>query len=118
MRRDTIERAPGSACAPGSGRNDPGPGKRGPRRDGISMPPRGLIALIALGLIGLISYRCDDLDPESSRMRLIPGAPGGQTIDFALSPDGKWVAMTSSDGWASLRSLGDDQASSVAFSPD
>ena len=94
------------------------------------MPPRGLMVLIALGLIGLIGYSCGDPGPQPSRMRLIPGSPGGQTIDFALSPDGKSVATTSSDGWASLRSLGDNQAigrilqprgglgQGLAFAPD
>jgi WD40 repeat protein len=63
-------------------------------------------------------------------MRLIPGAPGGQTIDCAPSPDGSWVATTSSDGRVSLRSPGDQpgtgrilqprggRAQGRAFSPD
>ena len=88
------------------------------------------MALIVLGIIGLVAYLGDDPSPKSSRIRMIPGSTGGQTIDFALSPDGKWVATTSSDGWASLRSLGDDSgtgrileprrglAQGLAFSPD
>jgi hypothetical protein len=94
------------------------------------MPSRVLMALIALGLIGLVAYLGGDPSPKSARMRLIPGSPRGQTIEFALSPDGKWVATTSSGGRVSLRSLGDDPAlgrileprdglaHGLAFSPD
>jgi WD40 repeat protein len=130
MRHDAIDGAPGSACAPGTGGSDFDPASGGAGRAGMLMPSRWLMALIVLGLIGLVTYPGDDPGPESSRMRLIPGSPGGQTIDFALSRDGKWVATTSSDGQGSLRSLGDDPslgrilqprgglAHGLAFSPD
>jgi WD40 repeat protein len=130
MRRDAIDGAPGSVCAPGTGGSDFDPASGGAGRAGMLMPSRWLMAVIVLGLIGLVTYLGDDPGPESSRMRLIPGSPGGQTIDFALSRDGKWVATTSSDGLVSLRSLGDDPslgrileprgglAHGLAFSPD
>jgi WD40 repeat protein len=72
------------------------------------MPPRVLIALIGLGLMGLAGYSCNDPGPEPAPMRMVPGTPGGQTIDFALSPDGRWVATSGSDGQAMLRRPGDD----------
>src|SRR5579883_2764391 len=108
MGRDSIPGSPRSACAPGSGETIPGPARWGPRRGGIPIPSRVPMALIALGLIGLVASLGEDSSPKPARMRLIPGPPRGETIDFALSPDGEWVATISSDDRVSLRSLGDD----------
>ena len=56
MRRDAIDGARRSACAPRLGGGDGGPGQEEPRRGGIPMPPRVLIALIGLGLMGMAGY--------------------------------------------------------------
>jgi WD40 repeat protein len=73
---------------------------------------------------------CHDPVRESSRIRLIPEPPGGETIEFALAPDGKSVATRSSDGRIAIRDLGDDRGvrrtvhhqrdptRGLAFSPD
>src|SRR4029077_14097704 len=105
------------------------PASRVRRPVGTPMPSRWLMALIVLGIIGLVENLDGDPSPKSPRMRLIPGSPGERAMDFPLSPDGKWVATTSSDGRTSLRSLGDDQRIErileprgglygLAFSPD
>ena len=62
------------------------------------MPSRRLILPIALGLIGLAGLRGEDPAPVSSRMGLVPSESGAETIAFALSPDGRWVATARSDG--------------------
>jgi WD40 repeat protein len=89
-----------------------------------------LIALIALGTIGVIALQCDEPRPQPFRMRLVSGAAGRQTLAIALSPDGQRVATTSNDGRASLLDLEKDAgigrildpncgaAWGLAFSPD
>ncbi len=94
------------------------------------MPSRVLLAVIALGLIGLMAALSGDPGAIRPRMRLVAGEPKGQTIDFALSPDGKRFATRSSDGRVWLRDLEEDRgtrrmldhqrgpARGLAFSPD
>src|SRR5262245_44976284 len=130
MRRDAIDGAPRSACAPNSaavGLVEAGTGRR---RSGIPLPCGGLVALVAMGLIGLVESSGDDPGPDPPPIRLIPGEPGVQTTGFALSPDGRTIATSGSDDRLSLRDIRDERgiarildrysgpAWGLAFSPD
>ena len=106
-----------------------GPARTGRRLAGLPLPSGGLMGVVVLVLIGLLGFSSDDPDLASSRMRLVPGEPGVLTLGFALSPDGRTMATTRSDGRWSLRDvrdiwgierLSDHRGSTwgVAFSPD
>jgi WD40 repeat protein len=83
----------------------------------MAMPSRWVMALLVLGIIGLVAFWPTTRSRSPPRCGSSQAPRGGQTIDFALSPDGRWVATTSSDGRASLRSLRDDQASGRILEP-
>ena len=130
MRREAIDHAPGSACAPSPADGERGPARTRGRRAGIPMPSRGLTGLVVLGMFGLAVHLSEELAPAPTRMRLVPGEPGTLTLGFALSPDGATIATTSNDGRLSLRDVRDVRvaervldhrrglALGLAFSPD
>ena len=105
MRRGAIDGARGSEYAPNGdgGGLDIGQERtsRGPA--GIPMPSGWLAGLVTLAIIGPIALWNDDSDHPHPPMRMIRGEPGTFTFGFALSPDGKTIAMTRSDGRLPLR---------------
>jgi WD40 repeat protein len=104
MQRGAIESARRSTCAPSSGDGDPDVGPaRTRRRGGIRMPSGGPAGLLALTIIGLVGLSNDDPVHDNPPMRLILGKPRTMTAGFALSPDGRTIATTRSDGRVSLR---------------
>jgi WD40 repeat protein len=130
MRRDAIDGASGSACAPSLADDERGPARTDRMRAGISAPSRALKGLIALGLVGLVGLSAHESGPEPARMRLVLGGAGPTAIGFALSPDGRTIATTHSHGRWSLRDLRDERGTerlvghyrgpawAPAFSPD
>jgi hypothetical protein len=128
MRRGASDGERGPECAPdpGDGDRDPGRGRSGRRRAGIPIPSRGLMGLVAPAIIGLMALARDDPGREPPPTRLFPGEPGMMALGFALSPDGKTIATTRSDGRVSLRGRGVERildprgwpSRGLAFLPD
>jgi hypothetical protein len=97
--------ARGSKCAPNTrdGHFDLGPERAGRRRAGIPLPSGKLTLLIAMTVIVLIEASSNNPGHQYPPTRLISGERGTVTIGFALSPGGKTIATTRSDGRLSLR---------------
>ena len=108
MRRDASDGLADARRAPDPGDADPGLGRArsGRRHVGLPIPSRGLMGLIALAIIGMMALARDDPGRGLPPTRLIPGEPGMMALEFALSPDGKWIAKARSDGRVSLQPVG------------
>ncbi len=103
-----------------------GPARTAWRRAGLPMPSRGLTGVFALTIIGLIAFLNDGPGHPHPPTRLIRHEPGTSVFGFAVSPDGKTIATTRSDGRVSLHIRGIERildlpsqvSRGLSFSPD
>jgi WD40 repeat protein len=107
MRREAIDRVPGSGCAPSRGEDGPGQARaRG--FAGLPLPRMRLTALLALGIVGPFWLSDDEPAREPPHMRMVPGRRETVTVRLALSPDGRTIATAHADGRLSLRDIRDE----------
>jgi WD40 repeat protein len=102
-----IKRARGSDCAPveGDGPANFGPARTSREFPGIPIPCGWVRTATTLAFAGLIALLYGDARRPDPRMHLVRGKPGASCLAFALSPNGKMIATTRTDGRFSLRDI-------------